>query len=190
MRVEASGLFRKSGDTSLYHTPQGFSPLSRGLSGWPSSSSLKLNTHCWDKHHGSWLSPSCSLLCFSSPPHLHRLPPERQKCKGVIWPAGLVSSSPSCVAKGGLYRLVYVLTSRLPFNSRTCEVAASMWAILRACTWDISAVEMHAPYVAMITKLIDGWLVPYSPTIYAPMIYTAPCRIKSITHGHVYIISA
>jgi hypothetical protein len=41
------------------------------------------------------------------------------------------------------------------------ELAANMWSVLRACTWDVSALEMLgavrplAPYMAMITKLVD-----------------------------------
>ncbi len=42
------------------------------------------------------------------------------------------------------------------------ELAANMWSVLRAGTWDVSALEMLgavcplAPYMAMITKLVDG----------------------------------
>jgi hypothetical protein len=42
------------------------------------------------------------------------------------------------------------------------ELAADMWSVLRSCTWDISVLKMLgslrplAPYMAMITKLVDG----------------------------------
>ncbi len=41
-------------------------------------------------------------------------------------------------------------------------LSSNMWHVFRACTWDVSTVEMlgsvrpFAPYMAMISKLVDG----------------------------------